>query len=143
MFRKWNNFPDVEAFVHAVTACNFTTTNINIHVDYKKSRGSVRVRTSFFLAPSVYSSHPDEIQCSRFRIRMLPQLYFKRKWNMEPALLHVKILGLFREDGGCCESFITDQTRKLEFFSFYVYGDEGVQQESKKSIPEVKVFQPL
>ena len=66
---------------------------------------------------------------------------------MESALLHAKILGLFGEDGGYCESFITDQTRKLEafrsFFFFYVYGDEGVQQESQKSIPEVKVFQPL
>ena len=66
---------------------------------------------------------------------------------MEPALLHAKILGLFREDGGCCESFIKDQTRKLEafriFFFFYFYGDEGVQQVNTQSIPEVGVFQPV
>ena len=131
--------------MRSVAACNFSTT-FNTSIEYKKPRGSVPVRGSS-LASSVHAFQPDEIQCSRFRIKMLPHLYFKRKWNMEPALLNDTILVLFCGDEACCESFISDQAQKLEafrvFFFCYGYGDEGDQQESKISIPEVNLFQPL
>ena len=146
MFTKWNLFPDVESFVNAVDACNFSST-IDPSVDYKRPvRGSARARNSRSLASSVHSSHQNEIQCSKFRIHMLPLLYSKRKWDVEPLILHSAILALFHGDEERCERFITDQSRKLEafrtFFFFYIHDGDGVLQDSK-SIPEVKIFQPL
>ena len=75
----------------------------------KKCRGTTRASAFRSLASSIHSSHPYEIQCSKFRIRMLSQVFFNSKWNMEPALLYTTVLPLFRGDEGRCESVDTDE----------------------------------
>ena len=134
------------SFIALLEQCAFPSIG-HFTLDYKttSSRGSVVAEFSEsslpLSLPGVY------LQCSKLRTSQYPQLYRRNVWHIEPAFLDATIMGAFF--GGNIQhykEFVDYQARILENFRtyfFYCIHDENGHRIPRKTIREIREFQPL